>query len=54
MFNFDNLDKRRTYIGLQYGMSFIAKQINKYIKFTCLLADIVYVFDIYYIFVCKR
>ena len=30
MFNFDNLDKRRTYIGLQYGTSFIAKQIKKY------------------------
>ena len=30
MFNFDDLDKRRTYIGLQYGTSFIAKQIRKY------------------------
>lgn len=30
MFNFEALDKRRTYIGLQYGTSFIAKQIKKY------------------------
>lgn len=32
MFNFEELDKRRTYIGLQYGTSFIAKKIKKYSK----------------------
>ena len=32
MINFELLDKRRTYIGLQYGTSFIAKQIKKYSK----------------------
>lgn len=32
MVNFEALDKRRTYIGLQYGTSFIAKQIKKYSK----------------------
>ncbi len=30
--NFDILDKRRTYIGLQYGTSFIANKIRKYSK----------------------
>lgn len=32
MFDFENLDKRKTYVGLQYGTSFIAKQIKKYSK----------------------
>ena len=32
MFNFDLLDKKKTYIGLQYGKTFIAKQIQKFSK----------------------
>ena len=32
MLDFSMLDKRKTYIGLQYGTSFIAKQIMKYSK----------------------
>jgi len=32
MFDFEILDKKKTYVGLQYGTSFIAKQIKKYSK----------------------
>lgn len=33
--NFDTLDKTKTYIGLQYGKSNIAKKIQKYTKIYC-------------------
>lgn len=32
MFNFDKLDKKKTYVGLQYGTSIISKQIRKLTK----------------------
>ncbi len=32
MINFEELDKKRTYVGLQYGTSLIAKKIRKYSK----------------------
>jgi len=32
MFNFEQLDKRKTYVGLQYGTSFIARQIRRFSK----------------------
>ena len=38
---FDNLDKTKTYIGLQFGTSLIAKKIAKYSKIYCPDADAV-------------
>ena len=32
---FENLDKTKTYIGLQFGKSLIAKKIAKYSKIYC-------------------
>lgn len=32
MINFDNLNKKKIYLGLQYGTSFIAKEIKKFSK----------------------
>lgn len=32
MINFENLDKNKTYLGLQYGTSLIAKQIKRFSK----------------------
>lgn len=36
---FENLDKTKTYIGLQFGTSLIAKKIAKYSKIYCPYAD---------------
>ena len=36
---FDNFDKKKTYIGLQFGKSLIAKKIEKYSKIYCPYAE---------------
>jgi len=55
---FENFDKEKTYIGLQFGTSSVAKQIAKYSKSYCPNSDIVpthiialkYQFDNWYIY----